>query len=106
MKTTAPSSDDHGVFSNKLQFGLVLVCFNLSLIYLLACEGLEEEERQPQDDQEEDVHQQEDHAAVAEDGLGQVEEGVEAEAEGPGGGQGVCASGPLLARCLEDDHRI
>ena len=62
---------------------------------VLAQQHLQQQQGQPQHHQQAEVHQQEDDPAVPDDGLGEVEEGVEGQGEGPGGGQGVGAPGPL-----------
>ena len=62
---------------------------------VLAQEHLQDEEGQTQNDEEAEVHHEKDDTTVSDDGLREVEEGVEGEGEGPGGGERVGAPGPL-----------
>ena len=62
---------------------------------VLAQQHLQQQERQAQHDHQAEVHQEEDDTAVSDDGLREVQQGVQGQREGPGGGQGVRAPGPL-----------
>ena len=71
---------------------------------VLAQEHLQDQQGQAEDDDQAEVHQQEDDPTVPDDGLREVEEGVEGEGEGPAGGERVRAPGPLGG--CEADHGL